>query len=211
MNIYPVFHGDIHNKLAVDQMLRQYFPDYDYKGVFLDVGAFEPIRISNSYHFEKNGWTVYCFEANSNLIPLLKSSRANVYNYAIADQNKDNIEFNVVHTPIHNGLWTAAISAINLDSRYLKDHGHAIQKIDKIIVNQRTLNSLLPTDIKVDILSIDVEGSELNVLKGIDLDNYSPKVILVEDIYDDQALNQYIIKHGYKLDKVNSYNKFYLK
>lgn len=50
---YTQFHGEFLNNINVDNILRTYFPDYNYKGVFLDVGSFEPIRISNSYHFEK--------------------------------------------------------------------------------------------------------------------------------------------------------------
>ena len=75
MEHYTQFHGEILENRHVDAILRNYFPDYNYKGVFVDVGAFEPIRISNSYHFEKNNWDVYCFEANSNSIPLLKQYR----------------------------------------------------------------------------------------------------------------------------------------
>jgi len=48
---YTQFHGEFLNNINVDNILRTYFPDYNYKGVFLDVGSFEPIRISNSYHF----------------------------------------------------------------------------------------------------------------------------------------------------------------
>ena len=53
MEHYTQFHGEILENKHVDAILRNYFPDYTYKGVFVDVGAFEPIRISNSYHFEK--------------------------------------------------------------------------------------------------------------------------------------------------------------
>jgi len=68
--MYTNFHGekDI-SHLHLDEILRtKYFPDYDYKGVFIEVGSFDPIVISNSFHFEKNGWDVYCFEANTLLM-----------------------------------------------------------------------------------------------------------------------------------------------
>ena len=81
--MYNNFHGEYQQSKYVDQTLREYFPDFNYKGVFLDIGAYEPINISNSYHFEKNNWDVYCFEANTLLIDELKSLRKNVYNYAI--------------------------------------------------------------------------------------------------------------------------------
>ena len=108
---YNTFHGEIHQNIQVDQVLRYYFPNNI--GVFFDVGAFDPIRISNSYHFEQNGWDCYCFEANSNLIPLLKSKRKNVYNYAIANENKNNISFNIVHTDWDNGNdWTGSFQQL---------------------------------------------------------------------------------------------------
>ena len=69
---YENFHGEFSNGKYVDQTLREYFPDYNYLGTFIDVGAYEPINISNSYHFEKNGWNVYCLEANTILIDGLK-------------------------------------------------------------------------------------------------------------------------------------------
>ena len=62
-NKYLRFHGELQNNKYVDQQLREYFPNYDYKGIFFDVGAFEPITISNSHHFYMNGWEVYSFEA----------------------------------------------------------------------------------------------------------------------------------------------------
>ena len=48
----------------VDKVLRGYFPDYNYKGVMLDIGACDPVWMSNSNHFELNGWEVFCFEPN---------------------------------------------------------------------------------------------------------------------------------------------------
>ena len=51
--MYNLFHGEIQCGKYVDQTLREYFPDITYKGIFLDIGAYEPINISNSYHFEK--------------------------------------------------------------------------------------------------------------------------------------------------------------
>ena len=96
--IYTEFHGEYINNIHVDNILRNYFPDFNYRGIFLDVGAFEPIRISNSYHFEKNGWDVYCFEANTNKIPLLNQHRKNVFNYAIYDTDKDETIFNIVES-----------------------------------------------------------------------------------------------------------------
>ena len=44
--MYSIFHGEFQYGKYVDEILREYFPDYNYKGsnsIFFDVGAFEPI------------------------------------------------------------------------------------------------------------------------------------------------------------------------
>ena len=217
---YTQFHGEIlKNKedvagkgQPVDQTIREYFPDYNYKGVFLDVGAFEPIRISNSYHFEKNGWAVYCFEANTNSIPLLKTLRANVFNYAIYDRDLPEVEFNIVTT---NG-WTAGFSAIEISQDIANAFNTKLRKrqIEKIKVPQRTLNTILSSElahiINIDVLKIDIEGGELKCLQGIDLTKYKPRLIALENITNSSAIKDYLAGFGYVLDKQIAYNQFYL-
>ena len=210
---YNEFHGEFIEGICVDNVLRNYFPDYDYKGVFLDVGAFEPIKISNSYHFEKNGWEVYCFEANTNSIPLLKEHRKNVFNYAIYDENKDEVEFNIVESGPDN--WTAGFSSIELDENISKTFPCDNKKITKIKIPQKTLNNILENELinvkNIDILQIDIEGGELKCLYGLDLNKYQPKIILVENIMRDLKINDYLFQFGYILDKQISYNQFYIK
>ena len=210
MDTYKQFHGEVLENISVDAILRSYFSDYSYKGVFLDVGAFEPIRISNSYHFEKNNWDVYCFEANTNGIPLLKQHRKNVFNYAIYDTNKDEVEFNVVES---NG-WTAGFSAIELSEEISNIFKCNTKKITQIRVPQKTLNTILETELShitnIDILKIDIEGGELKCLKGLDFTRYRPKLILLENITNDKKIEAHLIANGYKLDKHVSYNQFYI-
>ena len=209
---YNIFHGEFIQGKYMDEVLREYFKDYDYKGVFFDVGAFEPIRISNSYHFERNGWTCYCFEANTNGIPLLKEHRANVFNYAISNVNKDIVEFSVVNW---NG-WTAGFSAINLSSDLQKIFGTPPpETIKKISVPQKTLNTVIETEIpeltRIDIMSLDIEGGELNCLEGFDLQKYKPKVMIVENTDPkNKCVQKYLEGFGYKLDKKISYNEYYV-
>lgn len=209
-NLYTNFHGEFIENKYVDEVLRSYFPDYSYKGIFLDVGAFEPILISNSYHFEMNEWNCVCFEANPNLINNLKTHRKNVYNYAIYDKNIDSVEFNIVTT----NNWTAGFSAIELDETISKVFPCDNKIIEKVNVIQRTLNSLLENELsyitQIDILQIDIEGGELKCLMGLDLNKYKPKIILVENITNKIDIYNYLVSFGYKLDKQISYNQFYI-
>jgi hypothetical protein len=62
---------------------------------------------------------------------------------------------------------------------------------------------------KIDIMSIDVEGGELNVLKGLNLIKYRPTIICVENFFNRQDVYDYLINNNYKLDKHIDYNQYY--
>jgi len=212
--VYNSYHGEIQNGKEVDKVLREYFPDPAYKGIFLDIGAYEPINISNSYHFEQNGWNVICFEANTNLIPELSKYRKNVYNYAISNEPKEMIEFNVVHGVWGGGSLTAGVSAINLDPQYMERFSGGIRAIERICVEQVSLNSCLDNILNnvkdIDIVSIDVEGGELNVLKGFDLSTYKVKVFVIENVFNNSKITEYLSNYNYILDKKIEYNEYYI-
>ncbi len=210
--MYNLFHGEVYDDKPVDSVLRQYFPDFNYKGIFFDIGAFEPIRISNSYHFEKNGWECYCFEANTQGIPLLKKYRKNVFNYAISNIDLDIVKFNVVLS----SNWTAGFSAININEQYKKIFNFDPKNhiITEIMVPQKTLNTVIKNEIpnitKIDIISLDIEGGELDCLYGLDLNKYNPSVLVIENVTNDLSIKNYLESFGYILDKQISYNQFYL-
>lgn len=207
------FFGEVQDGKHVDQVLREYFPDYTYKGVFFDVGAFEPITISNSHHFHLNGWKVHSFEANPHKIPLLKEHREHVYNYAIS--NKD-LDEPIVFENVSIDGWTASYSAIQVSDKYKNIFGWDSDKykVDKVNVIQRTLNTIIKEEIPylthIDIMSLDIEGYELQCLQGLDLKKYPPKVIVLENADHDKEIKKHLEKYGYKLDKTISYNEYYV-
>jgi len=79
------------------------------------------------------------------------------------------------------------------------DHVHVFGAV------ARTLTSLLDevaAPRRFDLLSLDVEGNELCVLRGLDLTRYQPRWILVE-ARDDQ-ITDYLLARGYRLAEVLS-------
>ena len=218
--MYSSFHGEggvQHGGKHVDETIREYFPDYNYKGVFFEVGAWEPITINNSYHFERNGWDCYLFEANTALIPHLKEHRKNVFNYAIANRDKESVSFNVVVTsqfvPSHPN-WTASFSAIHIAEEHKNVFGFWPTSVTQISVPQRSLNTIIATEIpalkKIDVLTLDIEGGELDCLYGLDLTKYGPSLMVIENVDNDPRINDYVTRFGYVLDKQINYNQYYI-
>lgn len=211
---YNLFHGEIVDETPpADEVLRSYFPNYTYKGTIIEVGAYHPIILSNSYHFEKNRWNAYCIEANHLEFGEFKS-RQHALNYACSDKDEDDVPFTVVTS----SGWTAGFSSLEVDYKVVNHFGghKVIQQLNNIKVKTRKLDTLLsefmPEVTKIDILTIDVEGSELLVLNGFDIDKWKPTLIFIEDHnYNngESSLCKFLISHGYKLDHRVKYNCFY--
>ena len=50
----------------------------------------------------------------------------------------------------------------------------------------------------------------MNVLYGLDLTKYTPKVIVIENVTNDSIINNYLQDAGYELDAHISYNQFFV-
>jgi hypothetical protein len=63
---------------------------------------------------------------------------------------------------------------------------------------------------RIDFLSIDTEGTELDVLLGFDLARHRPRLILIEDKLYHLSKHSYLTRHGYKLVKRTVLNNWYV-
>ena len=79
---------------------------------------------------------------------------------------------------------------------------------------QKTLNTIIENEIpnleKIDIISLDIEGGELNCLYGLDIDKYKPSVMVIENVSHSKDITNYLEKYNYVLDKSISYNEYYV-
>ena len=108
----------------------------------------------------------------------------------------------------------AGISSIELDQDYMNKFGSGIQQIIKVKVPQKTLNTVISTEIthikNIDIISIDIEGGEFKVLKGLNLEKYKPKLMVIENVFNKNDIKEYLYNSNYILDKHIEYNQYYL-
>ena len=144
-------------------------------GFFVEVGGNDPIVMSNTFFFEIEGWEGISFEPIESICALWESTRrAKCYPYAIGS-SETWIEFDEVSDSGSDGV----LSSVKGFGR-LAEHRPTITVKKQMRRLENIFNEL---DIEhIDILFIDVEGYELNVLKGINFDKVSIKCICAETL-----------------------------
>ena len=76
-----------------DSIMKQFFDRKNInKGVFVDIGASEGKRLSNTLLLEENGWTGICVEAHPSYFDVLKANRPNSICYSAAAGDRDKIK-----------------------------------------------------------------------------------------------------------------------
>lgn len=185
-----------------------------FTGVCVDIGAFDPFWISNSWLLEKSGWDTYCIEPNPNCIARLKQFRKNVLEFACGKENKDDAD-----------LYTFRVDSLGVNGEAagtgLTDHRknpttgiwHSTLYSTTVKVKVRTLDWLMENIIKKDkinFLSIDVERSEMDVLRGTSFDRWKPDVIAIENIDKEENQIAYLKAKGYRYVHRIIFNDFYM-
>ena len=149
------------------------FPKH-FKGTALEVGACDGLFNSNTLAMEQSGWKVLCIEANPAYEELLRGCRKDVMMCAVGATNEDSATFHV-HSKGTDALKHASWSSLMQHPN--KSPTHTVE------VPVRTLDSCLEewgVD-HLDYLSVDVEGTEMDVLEGFSFDKWKPQVVSVEN------------------------------
>ncbi|MBW4430605.1 MAG: FkbM family methyltransferase [Pelatocladus maniniholoensis HA4357-MV3] len=141
------------------------------QGVFVDVGAGHPSYLSNTYFFEKNGWNGICIDADINQIELLKKDRSNV-EWAAISPIEGEIEFFQASSPEYSST---------VPKEEYKEPNQ-IQFKDTVRVPSFKLETILEKHKigAIDILDLDVEGTELEVWSTLDYEKHKPKIVIIE-------------------------------
>jgi FkbM family methyltransferase len=192
-----------------DVYIKTLFPNLT-NGICIEIGAYDGISLSNTKHFEEIGWRALCIEPIPIAYEKCKTVRKECYQCCIAEKDSDDKEFTIFH--LNENL--CAISSLEPDQRLIDSHSHLITDTSKIMVKVRGLNSLLAElDFPkvIDFISIDTENTELDVLKGIDLNVYNVKLFVIENNYDEPFCKDYLSQYGYEKIHRIAVNDFFIK
>lgn len=194
----------------LDKKLEKYLKNLS--GFFIEAGANDGIKQSNSYYFAKNrGWKGILVEAIPELFQrcIINRPESQVYHYAlVASSTIKSVDMH------YADLMSTVDGALHDDQKEHLARGLRIQNLAEtyqVNVPAITLTALLSQyvaennieSLTIDLFSLDVEGGELSVLEGLNLDKFRPRYILVE-CRDVDLINTYLTLHGYyQLDKLS--------
>lgn len=178
---------DYYSRPALNNLDRklEFYLDFD-NGTFLEVGANDGYKQSNTYYFERiRNWQGVLIEP----IPMLyeqcrkRREKSQVYNY-ICSNAEDSGSTKTIRYADLMSLVEGSLKDEEKEREHLKK-GIEIQKIEnsfELEVECKTLSEIIDMSglTRFDFMSIDVEGFELQVLKGLDLSRHAPTFLLVE-------------------------------
>ena len=187
---------------GLDMMADDFFKNKS-NGIYIDVGCHHPFLNNNTYRLYKRGWRGINVDLDFNTVEMFNVFRRFDLNIEAAVSDvKEKKDFFFFHNR----------SAINTLSEKSGVKAKEIKKINTTTLNSLIENSKFKND-KINYVSIDVEGHELNVLKGFDLKKYKPDLIILEfidpnikEFYQQNidnimtsSLYTYMDDHNYKL------------
>jgi FkbM family methyltransferase len=196
------------SQFGQDKWLNEKFFKNKEKGVFVEVGANDGVTFSNTYFFETNlKWTGLCIEPIPKTFEVLKKNRKCHCVWGCAYSKVCRVPFKCIegYSEMLSGI------ATTYDPRHeqriqseSKQHGcteKTIQvpayKLGDLLAQYKMKN--------IDYISIDTEGSELEVLQGLYFHKINVHVFGIEENYPDKAgpVRDLMKKHGYNfLEKV---------
>jgi FkbM family methyltransferase len=190
-----------HSQFKQDEFIYNRFFLNKNDGFFLEIGADDGIRFSNCNFFEKTmQWKGIAIEARESAFEKLVNNRTCECIQAVLSDTCESVDFMELR-----GYGTGLSGIVkNYDERHVKRIQREINHKNHIGKTLITVNTVLLSDIleernikRVDFLSIDTEGSELNILSTIDFDKVNIHVIAIEDNYNDPKLMKFFVDRGY--------------
>ena len=172
------------------------------EGFFVEVGANDPQNSSQTWFLESNGWRGILIEPLSRFYESLRAARprSRVFQVACASPgHPPTAQLLVGENSEHSSLRPNAVDA---DTRYVENETVRLMTLDEVLVEAGNP--------RLDFVSIDVEGLQLEVLRGFDLNRHKPPLLFVEDHLLNWSTHFYLCRRGYRLVKRTQLNNWYV-
>jgi FkbM family methyltransferase len=190
------FYFPSYSQWGEDALISQFI--YGDRGVYVDVGSGHPIQGNNTYFLYQRGFSgVLVDPIKKNIEQARKWRPLDSVVHSLVGHDSELVTFYEFQ---NYGISTTQIKRANS----LQSAGFILA--DSYSMMSRTLTDILEENLvpkAFDLLSCDVEGEELNVLKSLDFEKYEPKVICVEELMlspsADSELRSFLSSVNYEL------------
>lgn len=207
-------HNNYFSQVGQDKYVYEtFFQNYN-SGFFLDIGAHDGINKSNSYFFEKSlNWKGICVEPIPEIFLQLTNNRnCQCIQAGISDKNGKAIFWKIEgYSEMLSGL----------EENYNEKHKQRILKeiseyggnLIEMEIDVLDINTLLKNNNidKVDYCSIDVEGSEENILSVFNSRDFEIEVLTVENNYQAKSLRKIMKSKGFNLHSKIDFDDVYVR
>ncbi len=197
-----------YSQFGEDQALARLFAGKA-TGSCVEVGANNGVDGSATLYFEERGWACVLVEPVAELCRAIRQRRRGKVFECAASSAEGVVTFQVAE----GGGLAHAVSAIGGPEQadYIRrTHGHATHPVE---VRTRRLDDILEEAGvgEIDFLTIDVEGHELEALKGFSPDRWRPRVVIIEDntAWGDPAVVAWMKERGYFRFRRTGVNDWY--
>lgn len=195
-----------------DMILRHLVGSDKRDGFYVDVGAFHPVRASNTCFFHLNGWRGINIDARPGSMRAFDKLRPGDINLelGIAAERGE-----LTYYMVDEG---SSMNSFSLD--FLEGIGMAGEVKRAIPVPVLPLAEVfdrhLPAGQKIDFMTVDVEGYDYRVLSSNDWRRFRPEIVVVEDEHTDDSrtdITRLMEGYGYRvcaqnvivMGKINEY------
>ena len=187
-------------------------------GKFLDVGAYDGIKLSNTYPLWKKVWHGTYIEPSAKIFERLRNNikeRANFYNMAVSNKSGITKFYDCIED---NGI--IAVSSINPEHARSWREGHFAErekpvKFSEYKTKTTTWNELLNScGTNFNFINIDVEGNNTIVLNQMPfkrLDKLSMVCIEKDELNSNIEYTEIFIKNGFKFEIEINHNMIFSK
>jgi FkbM family methyltransferase len=188
-------------------IMEEVYPDNGI-GFFVDIGAADGVRLSNTYALEQAGWRGICVEPRYDDYELLKQNRScQCVNICIGKEAAYDVEFVVSD---QDKLLSGLKSTLGT---YMGQPVTGKTTLCNIITMEELLR-LYDAPSIIEYLSVDTEGNEFEILLSTPFNKYTFKAITVEHNFVEPLRSQIwhlLMSWGYKRVREAKFDDFYLR
>ena len=196
-----------YSHMGADLWVAETF-QYRRDAYFLEFGALDGIGASNTAMLEKTlGWKGIAVEANPTYYPQVCANRSCItVNVALAANSRQSVEMIDVY-----GL-SALREYMDVDGQRHVRERDARGYVRTDTLNPNELLERYSTPVRIEFLSLDIEGGEYAVLTAIDFDKYQIAMLAIEHSNDpvrQDLVRQFLLPKGYKVIQRSQDDWFY--